>query len=277
MRHSGLALLLLLCVFVSLAGHGQSPPATAAQATVANPTAAAAPRQALDHILARPEFRILPAAKPWTAPGWWKTFTEKWNAFWKQIGDAFNNVFRRVFGNRRIKTGSGNASFWPKLLSGLPYILITLLIALVLYLIGLLISRLTSARQHRVADAENSMTGDRPNRRAAPTPWDTTFAEAERLWAEGNQREALRVLLRASLLVLHARNVLRYDETRTNGEVLRELRRLGRTQAYDALRPLARAFDRAWYGFLAVSDEDYSRAAAGTRALRDHLAGGDAA
>ena len=88
------------------------------------------------------------------------------------------------------------------------------------------------------------------------------------LWQQGEQRKALRTLYWACLVLLDSRGVLRFDEGRANGEVLRELRRQGLTGVHERFRPIIRCFDRSWYGFLDVSQEEFNQVLEHTRHFR---------
>ena len=98
-------------------------------------------------------------------------------------------------------------------------------------------------------------------------PWEVALQRAEEQWRRGETREALRGVLRACLMLLDSRGVLRYDESRANGEVLRTLRAQGLSEAHAALTPVVRGFDRGWYGFLEISGEEFARMVEESRRL----------
>lgn len=77
-------------------------------------------------------------------------------------------------------------------------------------------------------------------------------------WAQKQDyRRAYRALFLALLLRLDAANLLSYDRARTNGDYLRVLRTGEKRPLYDLLLPLARHFDRFWYGMESAQQSDY--------------------
>jgi hypothetical protein len=97
-----------------------------------------------------------------------------------------------------------------------------------------------------------------------PEDW---LAEADRLAARGRLRDAVRHSFLALLGGLHRARAIDYDESRTNGDYLADLRRR-RPEARPPYRELSALFDRAWYGAKPVTNEDWQRGrAAAGRAL----------
>lgn len=242
-----------------------------------------APSQVLKGVLARGEFQSLQKSKWPTVkkPSWW-------DKMWAAIGRAFTGFLRmlgRFFGwfaslfRRMLPTmpAPSGAPGWMKALG--PHtkaILYSLLIAAVIALLGFLLSRLLAAwhrRELRAATADEIPDDPVARRRQEPTLWERAMAQVEALWAQGNEREALRILYRACLVLLDARGVLRYDESRANGEVLRELRRQGRATVQAQLRPIVHGFDRSWYGSLPVSQEEFTALREEVRTFRATVMG----
>jgi hypothetical protein len=132
-------------------------------------------------------------------------------------------------------------------------------LAIVLLLgLGIYFWYFTRQRRHTLRNEMTDAGSPSPHALPALGAWDQMMQSVETLWQQGRQREALRTLHGACLTLLDRRGVLRYDESRANGEVLRELRRQGHHQAQQTLAPIMRAFDRSWYGFLPLSGEDFT-------------------
>ncbi len=70
--------------------------------------------------------------------------------------------------------------------------------------------------------------------------------QAATLAAAGNYREAVRQLYLSALLALEERNLLTYDRSLTNREVLAQLR--DQTAVQNHLQPVVETFDNVWYG-----------------------------
>lgn len=87
-------------------------------------------------------------------------------------------------------------------------------------------------------------------RAAAETALPETAAAARttahRLAAAGSYREAVRHLYLAALLALHERNLLTYQPSDTNREVLATVQ--ARPRLHQQLQPVVETFDNVWYG-----------------------------
>jgi hypothetical protein len=70
--------------------------------------------------------------------------------------------------------------------------------------------------------------------------------QAQQLARSGSFREAVRRLYLAALLTLDERNLLHYDRSNTNREVLATVR--NRPALHARLRPVVETFDDVWYG-----------------------------
>ena len=229
---------------------------------------------ALRGVLARGEFSTVdPKEFTWHTPEWLKrvgrafqragkAFARGWNKFWGWVGTQF----RKLFGNwnpRPIKM--------PQIGLRVRTGLIVVGVLAVLLLLGLLLNRLLvywQVTDRRPARRTGSGGEETALNRPYATPWDQAMSAAEAAWAHGEQREALRIVLRACLALLDGRGVLRYDESRANGEVLRELRRLGRSELHGPMRTIVRAFDRGWYGFLTLTGDEFATVLDTSRQLR---------
>lgn len=190
----------------------------------------------------------------------------------RSIGNALKGIFkwfRNLFGDKQID-GPSAPGWLGKLGPVTRYILYAVLAVAVLFALGLLTNKLLIYRRRRQQQTGDAETPDAtPRRRKSdPTALERALTQAEAMWQQGDTREAIRLLQRACLHLLDARGILHYDETRANGEVLRELRRQGRRGAHDALRPVMQCFDRSWYGFLDLSVDEFRTALEGGRRLQ---------
>lgn len=97
--------------------------------------------------------------------------------------------------------------------------------------------------------------------------------EARRAVQRGEMREALRLVFRALLLTLDRHRLIKFDESVTNGEYLRDLTQTPAVRA--AVEPVALRFEERWYGGLAASEVDVQEAFSaleGVSALADATA-----
>lgn len=268
----GLCLALgLLCPVYAQPSPSPSPATTA----TVSPTEAHA---VLDRVLARREFRenrieLRPihrtAFQRWLA-SIWTPIRNALNAIKKPLV-AFGRWLKQIFQRLQPKSPVRLPNVSPEVGKSLRYTVFFILIVGVVYLLGLLITRLLEARRDRTApDALEEIAADPIARRKhEPTFWEKSLQQADALWQQGNQREALRVLYRACLVLMDARGILRYDESRANGEVLRELRRQGKGPVQQALRPIVHSFDRSWYGFLTISGDEFTQVKASSQDFRE--------
>lgn len=235
----------------------------------------------LQRVLSRGEFRDYRQMNT----GWWKTTTAAIERFVQrtarpisQLLERLNRAFARLdrFLKRLMPSGSSSNPRAQARNLFLRYLLYGLLILAILVLLGLLLARLLAARRLRQnVDAPDAVADDPALRRKGePSFWERSQQQAEALWAAGNQREALRVLTRACLVLLDARGILRYDESRANGEVLRALRRHGHAQVHRSLRPIVGVFDRSWYGLIAIPQAEFQDTLEHSRRFREAVVEG---
>ena len=78
---------------------------------------------------------------------------------------------------------------------------------------------------------------------------------AQTLSGQGDYRNAVRYLYLSSLLVLDERGLLRYDKSRTNREYLRSVS--SKPELSKPLGDVIDVFDRVWYGYDSVDEEDF--------------------
>ncbi len=236
----------------------------------------------LREVLAQPEYHQLqhdtyhlpPAVMGWTDRlGAFFTWVGHgiatgWTNFWRWVGSKMPHW------RSPSSMPSPNLGWLAGLGQNLRTILTVIVVVVALLLLGLLANALMQWSERRkeragALEADDEVSEDpTTRRRQEPSFWERSLTRAEALWATGEQREAMRILYRACLVLLDARGVLRYEEARANGEVLWELRRLGRAALYEAMRPIVRDFDRSWYGFLPLASDDFTRALEQSRRLR---------
>ncbi len=257
----------------SLRGLLQVPPAEAPHG--------ARERRALDGVLARREFSVLTKesshVKP---PAWYLKFTASLQRQQQRLGDWIRDTMTRFrhWLDTIFSQWNPQAKRFPGVGDRMRDILFILILVAAALLLGTLVSRLALLRQRRrLAPAiRPDLFGEMqtPSGQAFVPPWEQALREAEALWQRGDSRPAIRLVLRATLILLDHRGVLRYDESRANGEVLREVRRLGRAEVHQRLRRIVQTFDRGWYGFLTVPDDEFTGVLAISRELHALIAEG---
>jgi len=236
------------------------------------------PHAVLHGVLARSEFQFI---KQPPQPAWLRWLQQQMKAAGNQLGRFFSWIgsgiqqffkwigkilhpFKWRFNNKPgPKWLALPADWWRYLLYGA--------IVIVVSLLGFLVYRLVmgNLKAKTPEVREDLLTGAAPvTRKQEPTYWERALQEAEALWQHGDQRQALRTLYLACLVLLDTRGVLRFDVSRANGEVLRELRRQGLTGVHEQLRPIVRCFDRSWYGFLNISSEEFTQVLENSRQFR---------
>lgn len=111
-----------------------------------------------------------------------------------------------------------------------------LLIWLLSYWLQNLLGSFMGGVERRTATAETAL----PETAAAAR------TSAHKLADAGSYREAVRHLYLAALLALHERNVLTYQPSDTNREVLAAVR--AQPRLHQQLQPVVETFDNVWYG-----------------------------
>jgi hypothetical protein len=241
-------------------------------------------RTALKAVLARPDYQNLHRSHvpksvknvgAWLAKGWSKF----WGAIFKGIGWIGAQIAKLFSGlhwkMRPPKTPHFNTEWANQLGAGMKNLLWIVLVMVALLLVAYIASRFMIGWQRRRIEEGEALDelGPLTNRAQEPSYWERALLRAQELWEGGNQREALRLVARACLVLLDARGVLRFDDARANGEVLRELRRQGKREVLDAMRPIVFCVDRCWYGLLPVSEEEFSTVLEQSRRFRDAVVG----
>lgn len=229
----------------------------------------------LQSVLSADEFRSLadqPAVTRAT-PSWWKSITHAWHEFWRSVGQLGRRLLNWII--ERLPQGDGNAKPQPSWWEPLRLVLWIVLLLALLVGGGFLYSHWLLRRQQCLAGEESADTEEEAitqGRLPAATSWERALRDAEAQWERGETREALRTVLRACLLLLDARGLLRYEASRANGEVLRALRARGASEVLTVFTPVVRSFERGWYGFLPVEQEEFSRMLEQSRRLRALIA-----
>jgi len=179
----------------------------------------------LKDILARPEFQ-------------WQSAQSPQNPEWLQsILDFINGLLER------LAYGVQNTVYYGRM----PLIVAAVIIFLIsLYFISQNLSR-SLVREAQLA-AEN---GDDD----AFLTSSGAMQRAQSLSNQGDYRNAVRYLYLSSLLVLDERGLLRYDKSRTNREYLRSVS--SKPELSQPLGDVIDVFDRVWYGFDSVNEDDF--------------------
>jgi hypothetical protein len=140
-----------------------------------------------------------------------------------------------------------------------------------LILAGLLLAVLVAGlvlwlrRRPRVA-RHQAQTGTQPDQTdAVPAPHEQPptllLRQAEELARVGKFNEAVRTLYHAVLSLLHRRQLLRCEPTRTNGEYVSQvcLAPQAPPELHEVFESLTRRFDSLWYGEQGCGPEDFAQ------------------
>ena len=84
---------------------------------------------------------------------------------------------------------------------------------------------------------------------------DTAFMRAQNLSHGGDYRSAVRYLYLSALLLLEERGLLGHDRSKTNREYLRSVS--DQPELETPLRAVVEVFDRVWYGYQPLEDQEY--------------------
>jgi len=200
-------------------------------------TSSAADLTALQTILRRPEFQ-------WDQPP--NPLQEWWDALWKRINDWLNGLLGR--GNLAIPLPAGD----------LLTVMASLALALILVYIfrGLFTDLIVDSRLD-----EDHQAGDEL------LTADTALQKAKDISRSGDYRTAVRYLYLSSLLQLDERGLLRFDRSKTNREYLRTV--AAYPELSMPLRDVIDVFDRVWYGFQPLGQDDFQHYVEKVDQLRD--------
>jgi hypothetical protein len=166
---------------------------------------------------------------------------QRLRGYWERIRKWFQNLFRTggLAGGSSVVTG----------------ILVSLLLA-GLFWILFKIARDWSPRTVGQA-APNAILAEEEAQADIVRDPDVWMQQASEWAQKQDYRRAYRALFLALLVRLDAANVLSYNRARTNGDYLRVLRAREKRPLYDLLLPLARSYDRFWYGMEPAQQSDY--------------------
>jgi Domain of unknown function (DUF4129) len=184
----------------------------------------AADTAAIQTILQRPEFQ-------WDRPP--SPLQEWWDALWKKINAWLNSVFGKGGISLPIPTDAFT-------------IVASILLAFVLVYVfrGLFADLVVETRLD-----EDHVAGDEF------LTAETALQKAKEISKAGDYRTAVRYLYLSSLLLLDERGLLRFDRSKTNREYLRSVSAFPHLSA--PLREVIDVFDRVWYGFQPIGQDDF--------------------
>lgn len=188
--------------------------------------ASAADLDSLTAILSEPGYAWPEAAGPNPLVELWQRFLN-WGA----------RVFARLF------AGASFAPAFNALIAGAIAVLLVLILRFVY--IHSIRSVIREAQAGPETEVPPGLTADR------------ALAQARSLSEAGDLREAVRYLYLAALLALEAGGHIRLDRTHTNRELLADLS--PRPELARRFRSVSETFDRVWYGFQAITRDDFTR------------------
>ncbi|MCP5099037.1 MAG: DUF4129 domain-containing protein [Chloroflexi bacterium] len=99
-----------------------------------------------------------------------------------------------------------------------------------------------------------------------PLTADSALKRAQDFSEGGDYRTAVRYLYLSALLLLEERGLLRYDRSQTNREYLRSVAHQPELSA--TLREVITVFDRVWYGFQPLAEQEYQQYARRVETLK---------
>jgi hypothetical protein len=198
--------------------------------TASDPDAA---QTALDEVLARDEFRPEPVDDE---------SQSLWQRFLGRVNDIITSFFEWLDGILGGSSGEGSP------------LSIALALIGVLVVVGIVVFAVRSVRESMTPGVTRLLEG-------SPEEHYTSAearAEAERLFAAGDYRAALRMLYLATLIRWEEAGRLRFDRSLTNREVVARVTLHGDAMLLEQLSPLVERFDRVWYGGAPCTSSDYS-------------------
>lgn len=176
-----------------------------------------------------------------------------WERFWRWLRQWLPEV-----GTNEGQSGLGWLGAWATVLGwvvlGVAALLLIWLLSI--WLQNLLASFVQSDRERVLGQAD-----------AEPQTATQARQQAQQLANAGSFREAVRRLYLAALLTLHERNLLDYDRSNTNREVLATVRH--QPTLYAHLQPLVETFDDVWYGVHEPDRATFDRYAQAVQGLEE--------
>lgn len=173
--------------------------------------------------------RLLLLQNLWRQP----EFTEQdslWQRFWRWVRSWLPEFESREGGTTPI------SPLFQVIGWGLLGVGAVLLIFLLSYWLQTLLGRFMGSVERRGERDDNAL----------PQTADEARTAAHRLANAGSYRDAVRQLYLSALLSLHERNLITYQPSDTNREVLTAVR--NQPQIYQQLQPVVATFDDVWYG-----------------------------
>jgi hypothetical protein len=172
----------------------------------------------LAKVLARPEFN---------------TPMSLWDRFWQWL----RNLISRWLPNDATST---NAGWVRRLVELVPWIVTIVIVVAVIWLLSYWLQRALRAFVTDARTAELTLEGDMPSTAAEARKQARAAAQT------GNYRDAVRRLYLAALLQLAEHDLIRYERSLTNREVLVRVPADSPIRAH--LEPVVATFDQVWYG-----------------------------
>lgn len=195
-------------------------------------TDADAARAALDDVLAREEFQPEPE--------------DESESYWQRMLGAINDLVTAFFEwFDELLGGSGGG--------GSPAS-VGLAVVGVLVIVGIVAFAVRGVRESMTPGVTRLADGSVEEHYTS----SEARAEAERLFAAGQYRAALRLLYLATLIRWEEAGRLRFDRSLTNREVVARVNLQGDAALLEQLSPMVDRFDRVWYGGAPCTSEDYT-------------------
>ena len=158
----------------------------------------------------------------------------RWDRFWRWLRQWLPDLFREP----ESANGASWLGGWTTILG---WVILAIAAVLLILLLSLWLQRLLAGFVQSDADRALGMAAD-----AEPQTAAQARQQAQQLAGAGSFREAVRRMYLAALLTLHERNLLHYDRSNTNREVLATVR--NQPALHAQLQPLVETFDDVWYG-----------------------------
>jgi cytoskeletal protein RodZ len=192
--------------------------------------------------------RLLLLQNIWRRP----EFTEQdslWQRFWRWVRSWLPEFESREGGSTAI------SPLFQLVGWGLLGIGAVLIIFLLSYWLQTLLGRFMGGVERRGKRDDNAL----------PQTADEARTAAHRLANAGSYRDAVRQLYLSALLSLHERNLITYQPSDTNREVLTAIRH--QPQLHQQLQPVVATFDDVWYGVHEPDRTTFDRYVAAVEAL----------
>ena len=180
--------------------------------------------ESLKTILARPEFQWEQGSAV-ELPKWLQDLLDRFFNFWDQL---IARASMLVYEGRYL-----------------------LIVAAAIFFVFILLYISRNLAQNLVGETELAVEGESDELLTSRG----ALKRAETLSMKGDYRSAIRYLYLSSLLVLDEQGLLRYDRSRTNREYLRSVS--SKPELAEPLKDVINVFDRVWYGFESVDEQEY--------------------